>query len=37
MAVTDDGVVHCFTDQLEFMWKVKIFTDRKSVDSGYFK
>lgn len=37
VAVTDDGVVHCFTDQLELMWKVKIFTDRKSVDSGYFK
>jgi len=37
VVVTDDGVVHCFTDQLELMWKANIFTDHKLSDLGYFK
>lgn len=37
VVVTDDGAVHCFTDQLELMWKAKIFTDHKPSDLRYFE
>ena len=35
--VTDDGVVHCFTDQLEQLWMTVVFNDDKEVQSMYFR
>lgn len=37
VVVTDDGVVHCYTDQLEPKWRTLVFTDHETSGSLYFK
>ena len=37
VVVTDDGVVHCFTDQLEQLWMSVVFKDGKELQSVYFR
>lgn len=37
VVVTDDGVAHCFTEQLELLWMTQVFKDHKTSDSVYFK
>lgn len=37
VVVTDDGVVHCFTDQLEQLWMTVVFKDDKELQSMYFR
>lgn len=37
VVVTDDGEVHCYTDQLELMWRTQVFTDHETSGSLNFK
>ena len=37
VVMTDDGVVHCFTDQLEQLWMTVVLKDDKELQSIYFR
>lgn len=36
VVVTNNGVVHCFTDQLELLWTADTFKDQSPSDSHYY-